>query len=261
LANAVSGDGDLPNEPTGSTLRDSLRVVVDSGRLKSAVVAAAAVVVLIAGCGSGGNTSAPTTTTGSPSRPPIAVGALDGLLLGPAEIGAAMGATEVPVKKTDTQMGDTSAGKPDKGCGFTQPAETSIYAGTGWTAVRSQDLQEPGDNFTHHVIQAVVSFPTANDATRFFTASAQLWPPCANHQYRVLTPGTPDLIFTVGPIANTNGTLSTTDTMSGGRQWACQRALTVSNNIAIDIAACSSNGPPDAAINIAHQVAAKVANQ
>jgi len=62
----------------------------------------------------------------------------------------------------------------------------------------------------------------------------------------------------VGPIANTNGTLSTTDTLKGGNGWACQRALTVSNNIAIDVAACPNN-PGNTAVNIAHQIAAKVA--
>jgi hypothetical protein len=64
----------------------------------------------------------------------------------------------------------------------------------------------------------------------------------------------------VGPIANTNGTLSTTDTLKGANGWACQRALTVSNNIAIDVAACSDN-PADAAVNIAHQIAMAAAWQ
>jgi hypothetical protein len=67
----------------------------------------------------------------------------------------------------------------------------------------------------------------------------------------------PDKVWTVGPIANTNGTLSTTRTLEGGNGWACQRALTVRNNVAIDVAACSAN-PADAAVNIADQIAAKV---
>jgi hypothetical protein len=239
--------------------------VVDSGRLKPAFklagVAAAAVVVLSAGCGGGEKTAGPTTTTASSSGPTVATSALDALLLSPTEIGAAVGAPDVPVKRTDSQMANTSAGRPEKNCGFTQPVENSVYANTGWNAVRQQELQEPGDEFKHHIIQAVVSFPSANDATRFFTASAQIWPPCANQQYRVTAPGKPDLTFAMGPIANTNNTLSTTDTLIGDKKWACQRALTVSSNIAIDIAVCSADSPPDAAVNIAHQIAAKVDKQ
>ena len=60
----------------------------------------------------------------------------------------------------------------------------------------------------------------------------------------------------MGPIANISDTLSATRGEEGG--WACQRALTVSNNVAVDVAACSAN-PADAGVNIAHQIAAKVA--
>jgi hypothetical protein len=233
--------------------------------MKPALVVAAAAVVLAAGCSGGGKGGAPATTsattTVAAARPTVAAAALDGLLLSPAEIGAAVGAPEVPVNKTETQLLDSSGARPDKGCRFTQPAEASVYAGTGWNGVRQQDLQEPGEDFKHHVIQAVVSFPSANDATRFFAASAQLWVPCANHQYRVVSPGKPDLTFVIGPVANANGNLSVVDTLTGGKKWACQRALTVSNNIAVDIVACSAESPPDAAVNIAHQIAAKVDKQ
>ena len=64
------------------------------------------------------------------------------------------------------------------------------------------------------------------------------------------------MVFTMGPIPNTDGTLSTT--RAGGEGWTCQRALTVSNNIAIDVATCPDN-PALAAVTIAHQIAAKVA--
>jgi hypothetical protein len=60
----------------------------------------------------------------------------------------------------------------------------------------------------------------------------------------------------VGPVANISDTLSTTK--KDGEGWTCQRALTVSNNVAIDVAACPNNSA-DAAVVIAHQIAAKVA--
>ena len=104
-----------------------------------------------------------------------------------------------------------------------------------------------------------MSFPDDGKATSFFNASAQFWPLCANHEYHVISPGGPDKVFTMGAISNNNGVLGTTDTLLGGNRWACQRALTVSNNIAIDVAACATNPPADAAVNIAHQIAAKVA--
>jgi PknH-like extracellular domain len=55
--------------------------------------------------------------------------------------------------------------------------------------------------------------------------------------------------------------LSATKTTQGDHGVTCQRALTVANNIAIDISTCRPNrsaSQPDSAVNIAHQIAAKV---
>jgi hypothetical protein len=45
----------------------------------------------------------------------------------------------------------------------------------------------------------------------------------------------------------------------GAGGFACQRALAVSNNVAIDVAVCSVNPTHAAVFNIADQIAAKVA--
>jgi hypothetical protein len=194
---------------------------------------------------------------GTSKHPPVAAEALDGVLLSIAEIEIAMNAQGIAVNGTSTEMSDDGPSVPDKDCRFIDlPAETSVYNGSGSIAVRSQYLREPID-LVHQVWQAVVSFPSANDAARFFSASAQRWPACSNRQYHYINdPGTPDTVWTVGQIANLSDTLSATRGTEGG--WACQRALTVSNNVAVDVAACSAS-PADAGVNIAHQIAAKVA--
>jgi serine/threonine kinase PknH len=115
--------------------------------------------------------------------PPVAADALDRLLLSPAEIEIAMGADPITVNGTYTDMFDDSANIPDKDCRFADlPVTTSVYDGSGWTAMRSQHLREPVDDYPHQVWQAVVSFPSANDAARFFSASAQRWPACSDRQ-------------------------------------------------------------------------------
>jgi serine/threonine kinase PknH len=113
----------------------------------------------------------------------------------------------------------------------------------------------------HVVVQAVVSFPSANDAARFFNASAQRWPACSMRQFHYINPGQPDQVWTVGPIAITNGTLSTTVTKKDAGGYASQRALTVSNNVAIDVAVYAVNPAHAAVFNIVDQIAAKVAKQ
>jgi hypothetical protein len=191
----------------------------------------------------------------SSTHPPVAVGALDGLLLSPAEIEIAMNANGITVYETSTEMSDDSANIPDQDCRFIDaPAEAPVYNGSGWRAVRSQYLMDVDQ--AHQVWQTVVSFPSANDAARFFGASVQRWPACSNRQYHYIDPGQPDVVFTVGLVVKISDTLSTT--RQGGDGSACQRALTVSNNIAIDIATCPNN-PGNTAVKIADQIAAKVA--
>jgi hypothetical protein len=224
-------------------------------RQLTAALALASACIFVASCSTDNQNAAPTTTSSTP--PPIKADVLYGLLLSPDEINTAMGTTGIEDDVTNTDMSDDSADNPDKDCRFIHSAEASVYDGSGWIGMHSQHLREPVDEFDHEVWQAVVSFPAANDAARFFSASAQRWPACSNREFHYIDPGQPDKVWTVGPIANTNRTLSTTDTLNGGNGWACQRALTVRNNVAIDVAVCSGN-PADAAVNIADQIAAKV---
>ncbi len=240
-------------------------------RGRSALIAAAiaAVVVLAAGfmvfrpqqpSRPPAPSAAPTTTApASPAPPPppkpVEEAALDGLLLSPDQINAEMGATAMTVQSTYTSMG--AGGKGDTCLPLSSPGGTEVYAGTGWSTFRGQILKEGGQGgFRHVVIQAVVLLPSAHDANAFYTASAQRWLDCANHEFT-----TGNYRWSVGPISNTNGTLSASRIQVSPAPpvhgWTCQRALTVANNVAIDIDACSGN-VGDSAVSIARQIAAKV---
>jgi serine/threonine kinase PknH len=203
------------------------------------------------------STTTASTTTTPTTAPPVAEAALQGLLLSPDQINTAMGATGMTVDQNNTNaMAVESAYVADKAClPLTTSAESAVYAGSGWSALRGQALQGPGNDTTYYVQQAVVLFPSAHDAGAFFAASTQSWSACANRQFTVNDAG--QQVWTVGPVSNTNGTLSATKTPQGGNGRACQRALTVANNVAIDIVACS-NTPPGVGVNIANQIAAKV---
>ena len=198
-------------------------------------------------------TTQPPTTT--PTAPPVAEAALDGLLLSPDQINTAMGSTGMTVSHTRSVMDDDSARVPDQACRpLDGPLIAPVYAGSGWSAFREQVLSEPG-TWTHRVDQGVVLFSSAHDAAAFFTASAQQWPACTPAQLKM----------GLGPVSNTNGTLSATQTYPGGGKAnllvTCQRALTVANNVAIDVDTCSTNlsdSQSGAGVNIVRQIAAKV---
>jgi hypothetical protein len=227
-------------------------------RQLTAALAVAGICILTAGCSSGSNqgtkTSTTTTTPTTTTAPPVAEAVLDGVLLTPEQVNTVMGSTEMTVTKTHVSMSDDSATMEPKEClAIDGSAQAQVYADSGYTALRDQTLQE-GDNFTHYVEQAVVFFPSAKQAAAFFTGSAQQWPAC--HQYTHTQTGSQ---WAVGPMSNTNGTLSTTATQQNAKPpgWACGRALAARNNVVIDVNTCSAN-PADSAVSIANQIAAKV---
>lgn len=195
--------------------------------------------------------------------PPVAETVLAGLLLSTDQINSAMGISGMTVQATFSTLPKSGAAKlSDQACmPVAGVADIEVYANSGWTAAHGQglnvaDVTKP----SHFVEQFVVLFPSAKDAGAFFTASAQRWPACANHQFTVTIPGLTATEENVGPISNENGTLSATITGGSGTTTSvvCQRALTVANNVAVDIQACNV-APSDAtAVKIAHQIATKV---
>jgi hypothetical protein len=223
-----------------------------------AALAVAIICILTAGCSGGGNQGTKTSTTRSTATtttaPPLADTALPGLLLSPDQVNTAMGATEMAVTKTHFTMSDDSATMAPKEClAVDGSAQAQVYARSGYTAEREQTVQE-GDNFTHYVEQAVVLFPSAKQAGAFFNVSAQQWPACRQYTHTQTNSE-----WAVGPVSNTNGTLSTSATQLNANApgWGCGRALAIKNNVVIDVNTCSAN-PTDSALNIANQIAAKV---
>jgi hypothetical protein len=115
----------------------------------------AGICVLAAAC-AGNNSSAPA----SPSAK--------------AGSGGSTTSTPPPPVAVRSEMGDDTAYVSDKNCLAVYDAvELPVYAGSGWSAVRHQNLRQPGDKFTELVEQAVVLFPAAADAAAFFTTSTK----------------------------------------------------------------------------------------
>lgn len=188
---------------------------------------------------------------------PIAEDGLRALLLTPEQVNPIMEATDMAVTRTHTALSDDSATMAPQEClAIDGAAQEPVYAGSGYSGVREQALSE-GDNFEHFAEQAVVAFPSAKQAAAFFAAAARQWPAC--HEYSHLQSGT---IWSAGPIVNADGMLSTVATQDNAGNdvsWACGRALTVANNVVIDVNTCSAD-PRDTAVVIARQIAAKVPN-
>jgi serine/threonine kinase PknH len=170
--------------------------------------------------------AAPAPPPPRPPPKPVEAAALDGLLLSPDQIDAAMGATGMIVAKNEPSIihNDTDT-VPDQACLLMYgPVETGVYPNEKYIPVRGQYLHDPERTLVqgnaswpgstiHGLEQNVVLFPSAQDADAFFTGSAPQWAACSNRQFHVTVPGETDQVWAVGPISNTNGTLSATMTV------------------------------------------------
>lgn len=223
----------------------------------AAAFAIVGICILSAGCGAGSNqASVKSTTTKTSLIPrPVVERELDAMLLAPEQISPVMGAKAMAVTKSRDAMSDDSATMRPREClAIDGSAQAQVYADSGFTAVRDRALND-GDNFTHYAEQAVVLFPTAKQAGLFLIESALRWPAC--HGYTHIQSGTE---WIVGPISEDNGALNTISTQQNAKAggWACGRALAIKNNVIIDVNTCSPD-PRNSAVDIANQIAAKVA--
>ena len=237
-------------------------------RVLTATITTVFVCVATAGCGGSGGQDSASTSTPTPSATstaptptsaaPVAEAALDGLLLSPEEMGAALRATGMAVAATSSSLADDITAPPDApesqvACvGIAGTAEAQAYAGSGSTAVRDQVMQGVADGGGPLTAgQSVVLFPSAGQAADFVAASAERWPAC-----RRFTWG--GSASTVGPVSNTNGILSTTFSRENkdGPASVCERALTATNNVVVEASACGTG--PDSAVTIARRVVAKI---
>jgi hypothetical protein len=255
-------------------------------RQLTAATAVAAIGVLLAGCGgsnqggsaSSSSSASSSTTSTTPSKPPLAQAALPNLLLAPADIDTVLGVTGSKSDKTfDALRPDETVNMFPKGYKFpdeceyiTGPGRAPVYADSGNTAVHGErdaaSLPAQSNEPDPDVTQFVVLFASPEQASAFFTTASQRWPACANRQdTSPADADNPEIHWTVGAVSNVNGTLSTPTSVSAVKNGStlsesCQRALTVRNNVVIDVEACRKD-PGNVAVNVASQIAGKVDKQ
>lgn len=222
------------------------------------VAAVAAVFVLL-----GGGLGIWLVTRPDPEPPtpaPLEADRLSALLLGPSDINTVMGSSTMQPGKpiTSTDHSSVTVSTPDcQGALYT--TQDPVYAGTGYTSVSGLVSSEPGDNYDHWVNQAVVLFPSADKAKSFLENSAEKWKGCAGKTVTV-TNKSKTYRWTFAQVQGSPPKITLMDTQEGADGWECQRALTVANNVIVDINACGYH-ISDQGAQIADKIAARIADE
>lgn len=195
-------------------------------------VAVLAAAIAVAGCSNSATTTQPSTPK------PVPTSALDGLFPTIGDVNAVMGTTMTP-HESFTATRDHRDLLPNLNClGIWEVGEKAIYDPSGFTAIRGQVLRDPDTaNWNSLVVQAVVSYPAADAANKFFADSADRWSHCSNHVVNMTQSGRSQITLTFGSLTKTDTELTMIMSSSDGGV-SCQRALAVNNNIIIDISAC-----------------------
>ena len=195
-------------------------------------VAVLSVGIAVAGCSTNAASTHPSTAN------PVPASALDGLLLAVGDVNAVMGTTMTPHESFSINR-DHSELLPNLNClGIWQVGEKTIYDPSGYTGIRGQVFREPDtDNWDLLVVEAVVSYPAAHAAKKFFGESADRWSHCTNHRVNMTRSGQSQITLTFGSLTRTDTELTMSVSSSGGGT-SCQRALAVDNNLIIDVSAC-----------------------
>ncbi|EFG74109.1 hypothetical protein HMPREF0591_5994 [Mycobacterium parascrofulaceum ATCC BAA-614] len=187
---------------------------------------------------------------------PLAPGALAGLLLDTGGIGAVMDADMAVVASADTMYTNRPL---EDGCLVWAEAQEYSYEGSGWTAVRVQELKDHPDRPDHIAYQAVVAFPGASAAHDFYAGQVKAWADCDNRRVDLHDPGDPNAHYwTLSKATDDDGVLTITRVQEeGAGAWACQRALTTTNNVVVDVSACADH-VGDRGAQIARRIARKI---
>jgi PknH-like extracellular domain len=184
-----------------------------------------------------GDTTAPTTTTAAP----MLVRELPGLLIDAGQINRLMDATDMEVIKDWSVMYGYNT--PAGDCaGAWAAAWRPVYDGSGWMGVRGRTVRKPGEVFDRVVYESVVAFPLPADAADFYAKQAASWKTCNGRHVdeRDLDINEATDRYTLEQVVDNAGMLSMTAVRDDDSSVSCQHALTVRNNVAVDIRACGA---------------------
>jgi serine/threonine-protein kinase len=195
-----------------------------------------------------------------PAAAPLPPERLNGLLLSPPDVNAAMGSSTMQPGKPITSMDSSSVKVSAADCqGALYTTQEAVYAGTGYSAVNGLVSSEPGDNYDHWVNQAVVLFPSADKAKNFLQAAAEKWRGCAGKTVSV-TNKSKTYRWTFAQVQGSPPKITVMDTQEAADGWECQRAISVANNVIVDVNACGYH-ISDQGGQIADKITAKIDNE
>jgi tRNA A-37 threonylcarbamoyl transferase component Bud32 len=230
-----------------------------------AVVGAAAVIAGTTLTGRSSETAAapsePTSSAAGPAGGPVRLTALAGLLLPADDAAPLMGKQSLGSVSTFPVPLDNSAALDDKECvGIWLPGDKATYVGSGFEGTQIEVLggELGGPQSLSPLIQGVAAFSSVDNARQFVEAQRAQWAKCGNRVLTVNNPDRPPMRLSLTTLMMMPvGVMIVIQDPDEYTDLPCERAMTVRNNVVIDVRACTL-GSPSAGQQIASAIAEKV---
>jgi serine/threonine-protein kinase len=226
-------------------------VLIAGGAALAVIAAVSTVVALIDRNGDSTAQDAPTTpapTISAPNPPttvaPVTPAALPELLLSAQQISDAI-AVPMTGKVVSSGMGSDSTTVDHPDCAAVlYPVQRTLYGKTGMLDNAYQQIDSTDPSRKAAAVQSVAAFPTAEQAQALLLRAQTQWLACANTSLTAQPmAGNPERHWELGDVKFSNSMLTAAITSQDAQKpESCQHAMTVRNNVVIDIAACASNG-------------------
>jgi serine/threonine kinase PknH len=224
--------------------RSRRRWIIAGAAVAAAVITAA---VLIAALGTGpkptptAHTPSKSPTPTTPPTPMVTPDRLDSILLTPQDVNAIMGATGM-----QSEQGIRHGIFVSNFAQLSNPAclpslyidQGPVYRGSGYTAVSYDELSEPGNNYTHIVEEAALTFPSADQAVGLVKSAAAKIGACAG-QSITQSQGGASIRWTIGNLVGDVPTVTQVNAQQGN-SFTCQRAMSAVLNVVVDVDACAA---------------------
>ncbi|MGV0810674.1 sensor domain-containing protein [Mycolicibacterium boenickei] len=184
--------------------------------------------------------------------------ALPSLLASVTELNDRFKANLVPAGAVQNSPFTGMTIQPSNCAGALQPGIDYVYDRANYTGFAGQILTSDAPNVK--VMQAVISFNTETEATRFFNDQYTAWKGC-NYTEVTASGGGQSETAKTGVAAEGDGTatfLIWPDT--GDSQRGCQRGMTPRKNVIVDVRVCSQN-VASSGYTLARDIGAKITGE
>jgi serine/threonine kinase PknH len=168
---------------------------------------------------------------------------LDSILLTADQVNTIMDVTGMQAsgQEPEHELLDTAFGAAlaNQDCrGALLPAQTPVYQPSGYVGVSTQVVEDPTQSPDHVVILSAIGYPSVDKARDFMNTSTTKWQSCAGKFVAVNEPGKAASGWDFGTLTGADPKLSQLDTQEGQSGWQCERALSRTANLVVDVAAC-----------------------